>query len=204
MLPLFLLTASSQVEHTLTSCVTRLFVPDGSDAGKGSGGGLSPSCFFSIHTVIAADTVGGGTWVGALEYSDPALLSLGALYAANLKQSASHNSDLLSGISSRPLLQKQMLLVGGGDAVESMKWFGWMQQWHVTYADSSCCIFDGSTGQLLRRVKDSLTFPMPSLSSILAAPVVQSKASSSTRIGIHVKNGFSVLVRNGVALRQLV
>lgn len=73
-----------------------------------------------------------------------------------------------------------------------MKWFGWMQQWHVTYADSSCCIFDGSTGQLLRRVKDALSFPVPSLSSILAAPQVRAK-NSSINTRIYVKNGFCVL-----------
>jgi hypothetical protein len=76
----------------------------------------------------------------------------------------------------------------------SMKWFGWMQQWHVAYADSSCCIFDGSTGQLLRHVKDSHSFPVPSLSSILAAPMVQAKSSRSNSNIIYVKNGSVLLV----------
>jgi hypothetical protein len=184
-----------QIEHSLASCVTRLFVPEGSDAGKGGGGVSSPSCVFSIHTVIAADTAGGGTWVGALEYSDPALLSLGEFHAPSMKpQTASRDCDMLAGISSRQLLQKQMLLVGGGDVVVSMKWFGWMQQWHVTYDDSSCCIFDGSTGQLLRHVKDSHSFPVPSLPSILAAPVVQAKSNRNNSNLIYVKNGSVLLV----------
>lgn len=190
---------SRQVDHVLASCVTRIFVPDGSDAGKEGGGVSSPSSCFSIHSVVAADTVGCGTWVGALERSDSALLSLGTLHAPNIKPKTSnlkHHSDFPSGISSRPLLHKQLLLVGGGEVVASMKWFGWMQQWHVTYADSSCCIFDGSTGQLLRRVKDALSFPVPSLPSILASPQVQAKNSSS-RTRIYVKNGFCVLVRQG-------
>ena len=75
-----------------------------------------------------------------------------------------------------------------------MKWFGWLQQWHVTYADASCCIFDGSTGQLLRHVKDALSFPVPSLSSILAAaPAPPTKVIGSS-LGIYVKNGYLVMV----------
>jgi hypothetical protein len=92
-----------------------------------------------------------------------------------------------------------MLLVGGGDSVVSMKWFAWMQQWHVTYADATSCIFNGTTGQLLRRVKDSMSFPTPSLPSILASsPAGKIKCSSgggsSSKIGIYVQNGFTVLV----------
>ena len=92
-----------------------------------------------------------------------------------------------------------MLLVGGGECVVSMKWFAWMQQWHVTYADATSCIFNGTTGQLLRRVKDSISFPTPSLPSILAAsPAGNIKCSSgsgsSSKNGIYVQNGFNVLV----------
>lgn len=78
-------TLSRQVDHVLASCVTRIFVPDGSDAGKEGGGVSSPSSCFSIHSVVAADTVGCGTWVGALERSDSALLSLGSLNAKAYK-----------------------------------------------------------------------------------------------------------------------
>jgi hypothetical protein len=104
-------------------------------------------------------------------------------------------SNISPGVSSRPLLQKHMLLVGGGEGVTSMKWFGWLQQWHVTYADASCCVFDGFTGQLLRHVKDALSFPVPSLSSILAAaPASHAAGGSGSMPGIHVKNGCLALV----------
>ena len=98
-----------------------------------------------------------------------------------------------------------MLLVGGGDSVASMKWFAWMQQWHVTYADASSCIFNGTTGQLLRRVKDSISFPTPSLPSILAASSAGSIKSysgggSSSKIAIYVQNGFIVLVCAAIAV----
>jgi hypothetical protein len=74
-----------QVERALALRVTRLFVPDGCDSG-GLGSGTSPqSSCFSIHTVVAADSAGGGTWVGALDYSDPTLLALGLFPAPNFK-----------------------------------------------------------------------------------------------------------------------
>jgi hypothetical protein len=95
-----------------------------------------------------------------------------------------------------------MLLVGGGEGVVCMKWFGWLQQWHVTYADASCCVFDGCTGQLLRHVKDALSFPVPSLSAILAAvPEPRAAGSSGSKPGIHVKNGCILLVRAAIAVR---
>ena len=176
-------------------------MPDGSDLAGGAAACLPQSSSFSAHTVIAADSQGGGTWVGALEYSDPALLALGTSPAA---QPQTPNHGFSAGVSSRPLLQKQMLLVGGGEGVVSMKWFGWLQQWHVTYADASCCIFDGSTGQLLRHVKDAHSFPVPSLSSILAAaPEPQTKSSSSSRQGIFVKNGFVAMVCSLFLARHL-
>jgi hypothetical protein len=76
------------VDYSLASCIARLLVPDGSDLlSCRSGVGSPQSNCFSIHTVVAADTVGGGTWVGALEYSDPALLALGWSNANNSNKS---------------------------------------------------------------------------------------------------------------------
>ncbi len=67
-----------QVHFAHASRITRLFVPDGGDvAGTVKGGSSSQNSSFSVNPVVAADSLGGGTWVAALEYGDPALLALG-------------------------------------------------------------------------------------------------------------------------------
>jgi hypothetical protein len=79
-------THSMQLERALALRVTRLFVPDGCDSGGLGVGGSPQSSSFSIHTVVAADSAGGGTWVGAFEYSEPALLAIGMFPASNNSQ----------------------------------------------------------------------------------------------------------------------
>jgi hypothetical protein len=76
-LPSTCFTLARQVYFAHASRVTRLFIPDGCDAAGGGKCGSSQNSSFSVNTVVAADSVAGGTWVGALEYSDPALLALG-------------------------------------------------------------------------------------------------------------------------------
>ncbi len=79
-------THSMQLERALALRVTRLFVPDGCDSGGLGVGGSPQSSSFSIHSVVAADSAGGGTWVGAFEYSEPALLAIGLFPASNNSQ----------------------------------------------------------------------------------------------------------------------